>query len=47
LTLLKSLNWKLVNWWVWLETRICYAWLKLPLGAVFENDLKKFSLETR
>jgi len=31
----ESLDWKFVNWWVWLESCICLRWLKLALGDVW------------
>ena len=31
---LESLDWKFVNWWVWLQSCICLGWLQLQLWAV-------------
>jgi len=34
LAFLERLDQKFVDWWVWLESRICLRWLKLALGEV-------------
>ena len=36
LSFLKSLNWKFVNWWVWLESHICLRVAEITSGRSFE-----------
>ena len=31
----ESMDWKFINWWVWLESHICLRWPKLALGDVW------------